>query len=381
MSQMLKDTLLNTLPKSNNANTGFEIKHCPKCGEPITKVIELLGKKRLVPVACSCRAKELEKFNAKMEHDRKKDTLDRVFSTRLNTKNTKDICFENWNDDLGNVELKSLGYKYCNTFDSKFKGNIGFALNGNAGVGKSYLSLCIAKEIEKKGYTVLTITISEILDKLKESYSSSKNSNRETQLNKMLVAINSADLLILDDLGVETPSLWVNNIIYRLIDSRYMNRKPLIITTNLKDFSRYDEEGRISSRLSEMCRTINVNGDDIRRVKAKVKGMDIVQEINSSLNVLNNKIDKPYNNLSENEEENKIDFRKQVILGLNSCKNIFGEKAINEFSNRDIEYVVNRIEKASNKIYLLNGFINNVRNNSKSTKLRELALDYIKFAL
>lgn len=375
MEEMLKETLDNIVPIVNIKNS--DIEYCKTCGEPITKKIEILGKIRIVPVACSCKVKERERLNARLEYNKKKDTLDRVFGTRLSSKNTKDISFENWNDDIGNMELKVLGYKYCNSFDNKFKGNIGFCLNGKAGTGKSHLSLCMAKEIEKKGYTVLTITISEILDKIKESFNN--NSNKETQLNRILIALDSADLLILDDLGVEPPSSWVNNVIYRIIDSRYMNRKPLIITTNLKDFSKYDEEGRISSRLSEICKPIDVIGDDIRHIIGKAKGLTH-KSIISNLNSMNNNINKTCDNLLKEDEEIKlIDYRKQLLLGLNSCKNIFGQKAIVEFSNKDLDYIVNRIESATNKIQVLNGFINNVRNNSRSTKLRDIALDYIKF--
>lgn len=226
-------------------------------------------------------------------------------------------------------------------------------------------------KVEKKGYTVLAITISEILDKLKESYN---NNNSETQLNKILVAINSADLLILDDLGVEPPSPWVNNVMYRLIDSRYCSKKPMIITTNLKNYDRYDEEGRISSRISEMCKPVVVNGDDIRKVIGKAKGLDITTNLNSS----NNKIDEPYEKISDNADEEKIDYKRQVIIALNSCKNIFGEKAISDFSNKDIKYIEDRIKAAPNKIQALNGFINNLKNNSKSSRLREIILDYVK---
>lgn len=372
MAEMLKETLARSMPSTST--TELKVTYCSVCGQPISKIINLLGKTRVVPVTCRCKVKELEKINGKLEYNKKKDTLDRVFGTRLSSKNTKDISFEKWNNSLGNMELKVLGYRYCNHFEKNLKGNIGFALSGNAGVGKSFLSLCIAKEIEKKGYTVLAITINDILDKLKESFN---NSNRETQLNKILVAINSADLLILDDLGVETPSLWVNSVMYRLIDSRYMNGKPLIITTNLEDFNRYDEEGRINSRIAEMCKPIKVNDDDIRRVKAKAKGMDNSYTITSTLNSMNNHVDKPYS-VSLNKDED-INYRKQVIIALNDFKNIFSEKAIVEFSTKDIDYITNIIENASDKKQALSGFINTVRNNSKSTKVREIVLDYIKY--
>ena len=370
MAEMIKETLLKAMPTEE-----LKVTYCSTCGEPISKIINLLGKTRIVPVTCNCKVKELEKFNAKLEYNKKKDTLDRVFGTRLSTKNTKDISFEKWNDSLGNIELKALGYRYCNHFEKNLKGNIGFALSGNAGVGKSFLSLCIAKEIEKKGYTVLSITINDILDKLKESFNSS---NREIQLNKMLIAINSADLLILDDLGVETPSLWVNSVMYRIIDSRYMNSKPLIITTNLEDFNRYDEAGRINSRIAEMCKPIKIKGDDIRRVKAKAKGMDSTHIITSNLNSMNNHIDKPYKGSSGKDKE-ETNYRKQIIIALNDFKNIFGEKVITEFSTKDIDYIVTIIENSSDKKQAFSGLINTIRNNSKSIKLREIALDYIKY--
>ena len=76
-------------------------------------------------------------------------------------------------------------------------------------------------------------------------------------------------LLVLDDLGKEKPSEWVEETLYEIINARYVRRLPVIITTNvgLKAVeTRYPWNGEaIVSRLFEMCAGVKVGGDDWRR--------------------------------------------------------------------------------------------------------------------
>ena len=74
-----------------------------------------------------------------------------------------------------------------------------------------------------------------------------------------------ARLLLMDDLGVEKPSEWVREQLYTLINTRYLEGRPIIATSNT---SLAQLEGRIGdrtcSRLSEMCETLHLGGKDRR---------------------------------------------------------------------------------------------------------------------
>lgn len=78
----------------------------------------------------------------------------------------------------------------------------------------------------------------------------------------------NADLLLLDDLGAAKASEWTEEITYRLVDHRYRECLPTIITSNLPvDDLKVHLGDRIRSRLAEMCQRVTVAGPDRRRVK------------------------------------------------------------------------------------------------------------------
>jgi DNA replication protein DnaC len=72
--------------------------------------------------------------------------------------------------------------------------------------------------------------------------------------NDLLEDVNRPDLLVLDDLGAERTSSWVNDRLYLIINRRYDSGRPILVTTNLDLGELSDKIGdRIVSRLCEMC--------------------------------------------------------------------------------------------------------------------------------
>jgi DNA replication protein DnaC len=88
-----------------------------------------------------------------------------------------------------------------------------------------------------------------------------------------LDSLNRFPLLILDDLGAERKSEYMNEIVFNLIDSRYRAKLPLIVTTNLTSEELKNPADitnrRTYSRLLEMCIPLEVKGEDRRREKLK----------------------------------------------------------------------------------------------------------------
>ena len=83
-------------------------------------------------------------------------------------------------------------------------------------------------------------------------------------------ALQAADVLILDDLGVENPTAWVAERMYVIINARYNGQKPVIVTSNFTLdglISRFADEitgTRIVSRLKQMCKLAEISGGDRR---------------------------------------------------------------------------------------------------------------------
>lgn len=130
---------------------------------------------------------------------------------------------------------------------------------GETGLGKTHLSLAIANEVLKKGYSVIYDSIINILHRIENEHF-----GRE-RINDTLSLINNTDLLILDDLGTEIETPFYLSTIYNIINTRLNLSKSTIINTNfnLKEIKEI-YLSRISSRLSTMYTCMVFSGRDIR---------------------------------------------------------------------------------------------------------------------
>ena len=146
----------------------------------------------------------------------------------------------------------------------------GLILVGNNGVGKTHLACSIANELIKNGIPIIYGTLINLLAELKNSYDSDNNIS-EREIIKLYEKVN---LLIIDDLGKENPSEWGLEKLFTIINSRYENNLPVVITTNynrerlrerLANNVNYEIADSIISRLYEMCKGISLNGKDKRK--------------------------------------------------------------------------------------------------------------------
>ena len=139
-------------------------------------------------------------------------------------------------------------------------------MTGETGLGKTHLSLAIADVVIKKGFGVIYASVPNIVSKLeKEKF---RYSGDENTLEHLI----QCDLLILDDLGTEYRTQFSSSVIYNVINSRILYKKPTIISTNcsLKSIET-DYSKRLVSRLWGNYRLLNFCGKDIRAEKAKKK--------------------------------------------------------------------------------------------------------------
>ncbi len=150
--------------------------------------------------------------------------------------------------------------RYAMTF-APSSGNLLFV--GGTGLGKTYLSACIARAVADRGYSVVYETAGHLFGKLEQAkFNSTEETRREAE--KFL----SCDLLIIDDLGTEMPGQFVTAALYSLLNDRLLAGKPLVISTNLnaEEMSRrYSPQ--ISSRLHGGFQRMVFVGEDIRILK------------------------------------------------------------------------------------------------------------------
>lgn len=198
---------------------------------------------------------------------------------KSNISNLKNNTFSNFNIDLyadkineemyssnisprDNIKnIKDIALKFIDNFEDTTEKNLLFL--GNTGLGKTFLSNCIANELLKKGKTVLYQTAPVMLDTIID-YRFNKNNTSSIYEN-----ILDVDLLIIDDLGTECMNSMKFSELFNVINTRLLNQnnhitKTIISTNlNLKELSeKYDE--RIFSRFVGYYNICRFFGEDIR---------------------------------------------------------------------------------------------------------------------
>ena len=161
------------------------------------------------------------------------------------------------------LQLAHHAYEECNNFIHTFisdteKNNL--LIFGNTGVGKTFLTHCIARDIMQAGHSVLYLTATEFFDALLD-----KAFHQAEESLDLYEQIQECELLIIDDLGTERNTDFVISQLFVCLNDRILNQKSTIISTNLtlnEIKSNYTE--RTFSRISNHYKVLRLAGDDIR---------------------------------------------------------------------------------------------------------------------
>lgn len=149
---------------------------------------------------------------------------------------------------------------FVRDFDTRFQNLL---LYGNTGIGKTFLSHCIARELLEQGHSVLYLDAIQFFDILEARQFDRSLSYNDKE--SMLSYILDSDLLILDDLGTEMANSFTTTQLYHVIESRLHREHSTIITTNLslQDMNELYTE-RVFSRIAKFYQPLRLIGDDIR---------------------------------------------------------------------------------------------------------------------
>ena len=150
--------------------------------------------------------------------------------------------------------------RYAYDFNMK-SGNLLFS--GNTGLGKTFLSACIARTVADRGYSVVYESAGHLFQTLEKARFEANEENRAAA-----AKYAGCDLLIVDDLGTELPGQFVTAALYSLVNDRLLEGRPTIISTNLTEedlVRRYNPQ--IASRLRGSYKRVAFVGEDIRLLK------------------------------------------------------------------------------------------------------------------
>jgi DNA replication protein DnaC len=175
----------------------------------------------------------------------------------------KDLTFETFQPcgrkGLGEQQANSLEWAFnrARQYASSLQGWL--MITGGYGCGKTHLAAAIANFAVGMGVPTLFLTVPDLLDSLRFAYDS-----EETSFEQRFEEIRNAPLLVLDDFGTQNATAWAQEKLFQIVNYRYINRLPLVVTTNLA----LDEiEARIRSRLAdpELVSAVRIQAPDYRR--------------------------------------------------------------------------------------------------------------------
>jgi DNA replication protein DnaC len=171
------------------------------------------------------------------------------------------------------LRAKSLAKEFAldftlNNDDERFPEG-GILFSGHSGTGKTHLAVSILKTLLKKGNKCLFVDFHDLLAEIRSSYDEISQFSELQILRPVL----SCDVLILDDLGSQRMTEWMQDTVFHIVNIRYQQKRSLITTTNLalepekgssKESLRERIGAKVVSRLYEMCAFIELDGTDHR---------------------------------------------------------------------------------------------------------------------
>lgn len=236
---------------------------CPHCGVP----------RKTATICPECATRLVAEEKAKqVERERQKRTARARRAVSASSMGTllANASFDKWENRPELAKLYTDCRAYAKEWPTRKAQGKGLVLAGLNGTGKSYLAACIKREVEGQGDVVVFVSVPDLGGRIRATWDREKGAPTEREV---FDAMTDADLLILDDFGAEAPRPITEEQLYRIIDGRYRNKRPVVVTANVspKDFeARFGI--RIADRLAETCDVLIANAKSYRRILAE-RGM------------------------------------------------------------------------------------------------------------
>ncbi|HDD54905.1 MAG TPA: AAA family ATPase [Chloroflexi bacterium] len=334
----MKDKIEDILKKTagdiskTNSQSSSKIENNPYPGDPNCEICGGVGYIRQdLPLGhpdfgkmqiCVCRTGQLKKLA--------RDGLYKM----SNLESLSHLTFDNFESrgqiGLGPAQAASLerAFNHARQFARTLDGWL--VLQGPYGCGKTHLAAAVANFVVDIGVPTLFLTVPDLLDSLRFSYNDPASTFEER-----FEEIRCSQLLVMDDFGTENATSWAQEKLFQILNYRYINNLPLLITTNL---SLNQLEGRISSRLQdpELVTRVKILAPDYRRPMDDTGHSEL-----SSLGLLS---ERTFGNFSLRKDEN---LEKEEAKKLESAF-----KAAQQYAEKPRGWLVFQGGYASGKTHL-----------------------------
>lgn len=215
---------------------------------------------------CTCREQKLQDKRLTFAN------IPKEFSV-LTINSFDSEIYKSKNDVMRARIAKKKAVKYVNRFEEEFEpiGKGIYLYSSTKGSGKTRLAVSIGNAILNTKYKqVKFITALDILKEIKNTY------NRESKYteSQLIESINGVQVLIVDDIGLEQPTPWVNEILYSIFDTRMKYNRVTIFTSNCS-MENLKHDGRLKSRIFKMAMPIEMPEEDIRIKLSKEQNREL----------------------------------------------------------------------------------------------------------
>ncbi len=217
---------------------------CKFCGKTLyyegIRVLGIIFIWDKMPQRCDCEraraywekadrkaAEEKERKKAEEEQEKRRQLFEWRFRRSKMRRRHREQTFETFEETAENRKARDFALTYVDQFEVYRQNGQGMFIGGGCGSGKTHLSAAIALSLMEKGYYVILESSIDILAAVKSAYDTRAYGEADG-----LEPYLQCDLLVIDDLGKEQCTPWAASMLYRLINYRYCEMKPTIITTN-----------------------------------------------------------------------------------------------------------------------------------------------------
>ena len=241
--------------------------YCLTCGQQRQTAVQFPFDQKYRTPRCMCRCQQ-DAEAKRRETEKRHERMERIQRRKQHGLRDLSLYHYTFANDSGENPVMDKARAYVRNWEEAYHNNTGLLLFGDVGTGKSFFAACIANALLEQDIPVLMTSFPKILN----SGWSLKDRGY------FLSRLRDYNLLILDDLGAERDNGYALEQIYSVVDTRYRNNKPLIVTTNLKLAELKNPpdvaHGRIYSRILERCAPILFGGKDFRRDSSEVTKKD-----------------------------------------------------------------------------------------------------------
>jgi DNA replication protein DnaC len=172
----------------------------------------------------------------------------------------RDVAFDRFPVTEIDPQIVAATKRFADRIEERLDEGRGLWFMGPVGTGKTTLAMLVTKAALKAGRSAARFSLPGLLSQIRKTFDTGSH-------NDLLERLVAVDLLQIDDIGAEQTTPWVLEELYAIVNSRYEERRSIVITTNILDHETLCQQitERTVSRLTEMCDELPLLGHDHRK--------------------------------------------------------------------------------------------------------------------